>query len=81
MEDVANGRITITEAMTPLLIETATVVQVPARSETHRIIVYISKHGVKSETWLKFTDNTLISMVTPYYIMCNREIVLPAMVQ
>lgn len=78
-EEIGNGRIVIDETMSPVLVSSAALIQVPMLDETHRVIVYVSKHGIKDETWLAFTDNSLISITPPYFVMCNRKIILPAM--
>lgn len=78
-EEIENGRIVIDEVFTPLPVLSASIIQVPMLSETNRVFVYVSKHGIREKTWLKFTDNSLISMQPPFFVMCNRRIELPAM--
>jgi len=78
-ENIAQGYIEIEQSYTPVLVESANLIQVPPMSETNRVRIFISKHGVVADTWIEFSDNTNISISPPYFIMCNRKIKLPAM--
>ena len=78
-EEIDNGKIVIDEPFVPVAVNSANIIQVPHLSETHRVIVFVSKHGEPEQTWLKFTDNSLISIKPPFFVMSNRKIELPAM--